>query len=358
MTKQDQISQTLLKELPALLQSGQYALPTEYALCERFHVSRQTVRAALSHLEKEGYLKRRQGSGSFLTGLLPDEKDNHIALLLATDEAYIYPKIVKELLAQFVKSGYQVSLYLTNDSVQTEREILLKLLESPPRGILVEGTKNGLPNPNLDLYLKLKKQCSIVFLHGLYPNFSDFVCVKDDNSGGAKLLTHYLTQKKHKKIAGIFEADTMQGQERYLGFVRELLENGLPVCEDCIFWFRYEELRVIEEQRHTDFFTKLQKKLSSCSAVVCYNDEIAYGLMQSLQASTLRVPEDLSIASFDGSYLHNLGSLSITTLSHEKASVSETAAHVLTELLRGVSVSSKELSWQLVEGDSVMDSSF
>ena len=43
-------------------------LPNEDALADRFEVSRATVREAVRGLVEEGYLVRRQGSGTFVTG--------------------------------------------------------------------------------------------------------------------------------------------------------------------------------------------------------------------------------------------------------------------------------------------------
>ena len=42
-------------------------LPTEQELMERYHVSRQTVRQALSILLAENLIQKRQGSGTYLS---------------------------------------------------------------------------------------------------------------------------------------------------------------------------------------------------------------------------------------------------------------------------------------------------
>ncbi len=58
--------------LKARLQNASYRvgqpLPSESSLAEEFQVSRMTVRRALDELEREGYIYRVQGSGSFPTG--------------------------------------------------------------------------------------------------------------------------------------------------------------------------------------------------------------------------------------------------------------------------------------------------
>ena len=57
-----------LTELIAMnLHSGIYKLPTEAELGRRYHVSRQTVRQALSLLSSQGLITTRQGSGSYVT---------------------------------------------------------------------------------------------------------------------------------------------------------------------------------------------------------------------------------------------------------------------------------------------------
>lgn len=57
-------------KLAANIRSGKWKpgdrLPGEYALAERFHVNRHTLRQAVAHLENEGVLRAEQGRGIFV----------------------------------------------------------------------------------------------------------------------------------------------------------------------------------------------------------------------------------------------------------------------------------------------------
>lgn len=54
------LSETIIAQLP-----GNAPIPAERELCERFTVSRTTVRAAIEELVREGVLYRRHGSGTY-----------------------------------------------------------------------------------------------------------------------------------------------------------------------------------------------------------------------------------------------------------------------------------------------------
>lgn len=63
-----QIYMVLLDEIKSGVYAETGALPKEEALCERFDVSRITVRRALLDLANQGYIDRRHGLGTFVRG--------------------------------------------------------------------------------------------------------------------------------------------------------------------------------------------------------------------------------------------------------------------------------------------------
>ena len=88
------------------------------------------------------------------------------------------------------------------------------------------------------------------------------------------------------------------------------------------------------------------------TAVICQNDEIAYWLIRELRYAGMRVPEDVSVVSFDNSYMSDLNSVRITTLSHEKQELGTAAASALLKIIQGEPVLSEDLSWKLIQKGS------
>ena len=152
-----------------------YKLPTEKELCIRYGVSRQTVRKALSVLAEENLIQKKQGSGSYAIGLSSDHTGNDIALLIHSDSEYVYPSLIADIRSRLQTQNYTLTVYVTDNSVSKERELLQQLLTVPLRGLIAEPCKSAFPTPNRDLYLKLhERDVSILFLYENYSNLFRF----------------------------------------------------------------------------------------------------------------------------------------------------------------------------------------
>ena len=140
--------------------AGIEKLPTEHELCSRYHVSRQTVRQALALLENSRLIVRKQGSGSYITGLSSDPSLNTVAVLISNDQEYIYPGVLSDIRTELDENGFSSRVYITGNRTEIEYQILLDLLDFPPRGVLYVYLlcKSALPSPNLDLYRRLIKK--------------------------------------------------------------------------------------------------------------------------------------------------------------------------------------------------------
>ncbi|OUN21055.1 hypothetical protein B5G37_11565 [Pseudoflavonifractor sp. An85] len=347
--------QTVADTLRREIQTGKYdetmLLPTEQTLCTTFQVSRQTVRQALGLLASEGLIERRQGSGSHLAKRDKGGRRT-VAVITTYISNYIFPSILREIETVLSVNNCALTLYATQNQVANERKILTSLLdEHVPDGILVEGIKTGLPNPNLDLYREIMARgIPMVFLHGCYQELSDSLTVLDDNYRGGRQLVEYLYNKGHRAIMGLFKNDDIQGLQRYSGYLEGLRDLGLPLEQQHVFWYNTESKADLLESDEP--WEQVLKVLAGCSAVVCYNDEVASRLVTILTQKGRRVPQDVAVVSFDNSAYSQLAPVPITSLSHGSYNVGQMAAQLLVDLFHGKKGASMVAPWELVERQS------
>lgn len=345
--------QLLAENLRAELQrwgSPGMKLPTEQDIALRYQMSRQTVRHALRLLVEEGLIRSRQGSGYYIADPA-DSSPRQIAILISSQDEYIFPTVIRDAKAVFTQQGYAVTVFQTRNRVSREKEILEALLEQGVTGILAEGVKTALPTPNEGLYRALRRSgTQILFFHGVCPNLQDIPCMSDDNFSGGYQLARYLIGQGHRDVGGIFKSDDMQGLQRYHGMAAALHDAGIPIRDDAVCWYdTWDRESMLQGQPPQE---ALLQRLQGVTAVVCYNDEVANLLIRRLLAEGRQVPRDLAVVSFDNSFISQVCPVEITSLARKGVRMGQFAAQQLLQLLSGAQVRSAALGWTLIERKS------
>lgn len=308
---------------------------SENALVSMFQVSRQTVRHAISVLVDKGLLVSRRGSGTYVKdsrlNIHGRKKTLRIAAMMTYVDGYIFPSMIAEMERILSREGYSLQISFTNNTVERERNILKNFLKDDMiDGVIAEATKSGLPNPNLDIYRQLQhKGVPIIFVNCYYPELSA-VHVSMDDFWAGKIATEHLLQCGHRKIGGVFKLDDGQGHKRYAGYMTALMEHDIKIDDSRICWIDTVELQ--EMKREAD---KYMRRLSDCTACVCYNDEVAVKLISICRASGMEVPESLSVVGIDNSDLTGYGDIPLTSVNNPVIELAKNAAESMLDLLNG-----------------------
>lgn len=325
----------LKAEIMHLLESGQWKahdrLPSENEFAARFGMSRQTVRQTLGELEQEGWLYRRQGKGTFVAPrkppLAPDRR--MVGMLTTFISDYIFPHIVRGAESELRARGYALLLASTENRKSAERDNLMKLLEQPLAGLIVEPTKSAEGNPNVDLYLSIQaKRIPMIMIHARYPELACPVIRTDDELGGLMAAEH-LIGLGHRRIAGFFKTDDLQGTGRLKGFLAAHHRYGLAPSPELVVTYSTEEKRDKPVRRLLGMLAGGEPP----TAVVSYNDELAVGLLDAIRTAGLSVPDDLSLVSFDDSPLATATEVKLTGIVHPKADMGRRAAELLVSMI-------------------------
>lgn len=305
---------------------------SENELKEMFGVSRQTVRHAIGVLEQDGVIRRIQGSGTYINDnrLANLSKRMRVAVVTTYVDGYIFPRTIQGIENVLLEEGYSVQIAFTNNQNGREKTILEDIISRDEvAGIIVETTKSGIPNPNLHLYREIRKRrIPVIFINSYYPQLKIPHVSINDHMAGWKMTKH-LISVGHRKIGGIFKVDDGQGRLRYSGYMDAMLDAGLEVDDAKILWIDTEDVKHLEK-----LADRILDRFEGCTGLFCYNDEVAFGLLEIFKKAGIRVPQDISIVGVDDSELAVLSEVKITSAPHPMDKLGKKAAENLLHMIK------------------------
>ncbi|MFC7681420.1 GntR family transcriptional regulator [Paenibacillus sp. GCM10028914] len=349
----------LKQELLSWLESGKLhpgaQFPSENEISEQFGLSRQTVRQTFGELEKDGWLERIQGKGTFARN--PQRRESEqvktIGIITTYISDYIFPHIVRGAESELRSRGYRLLLSSTDNTKMKEMEALQLMTSQPLSGLIIEPTRSAEGNLNLRYFLDLQeKGIPYLMINEKYREL-ECPCLKVDDEKGGYKATSYLLDAGHRSIAGFFKTDDLQGVGRLKGFLAAHKERGIPAASSRVITYVTEQKRDIPYREAVKLLSGPAEERPT--AFVCYNDELALLLMEAVTQCGLRVPEDVSLIGFDNSSLAEASGTKLTTLTHPKLEMGIDAARQLIDMIeRGTGYEDTVYEPELVERDSVV----
>ena len=352
--------QVILEDIKSNILSGAYSvgeqIPTEFALQDKYKVSRQTVRKAILELSNEGFLRSEKGSGTYVsnqfrskTGGNPSNKTIGVITTYISD--YIFPSIIRGIEARLNEDNYSLLLASTNNDVAQAKKALEMMLSFGVDGLIIEPTKSNLYNPNIAYYLTFKEQdVPFIMINAYYEELEvPYFCLDDVQS--SYLATKELIANGHTQIGIIAKMDDLQGKYRMKGYIKALGEAKLR--------FHPEQVLSFYTETKQDLSTNLKKFLTEqrddLTAIVCYNDEVGLEVVHVCRQLGISVPEDLSIIGQDNSYISKNANIKLTTLTHPQEQMGRDAADWVIKKLQGKKDLSNQTYYQpvLIEGETV-----
>lgn len=314
-------------------------LPSENEMSNIFDVSRHTVRQALSYLEKEGWIYKIKGMGSFCSNRVEPKKfRKSIVVFITSISEYIFPKIIEGIERELRINNYNMVLINSEDKEENERRFFSDIITDRAAGIIIEPAQSAINTTHNEYIRKLEALgIKVVTINSHFEDIETGYVDVDDFSGGYK-LTNHLIKLGHKKIAGVFKTDDIQGVNRKGGCIKALESNNIEIDEDIILEFTTENKNTTYV---SDFLYKLLTNKNRPTAIVCYNDEIAIQVIKVCKELNIALGKDLSIVSFDDSEMLSFLDYKITNIPHPKAELGKKAAQFIINMVEGRSCESQ-----------------
>jgi DNA-binding LacI/PurR family transcriptional regulator len=190
---------------------------------------------------------------------------------------------------------------------------------------------------------ELEIQAPTVFIHNRATEVLPHSIYHDDMNA-TRALTRHLLDLGHRRIAfGGNQRGGLLYQQRREGVVAELESAGLELRS---------EYDLVAPDGQMSSGACLANQLLNLperpTAILCFNDMQAIGVMQTLQQASLRIPEDISVTGFDDIPLAEFLYPALTTYCQPSWELGQVAARVALHLL-GESVNEPLVSETLIK---------
>ena len=327
--------QQVLEDIKDKIKNGHFklgqTLPSENEMTAEYEVSRYTIRKAYEVLEEEGYIYAEHGKGRFLAEqTIHLKKSKNIVVITTYISDYIFPRVIRGIDHVLSERGYNLILKNTNNMRKKEIECLQEVIENDIEGVIIEPSRSQLYCQHQSLFKKLEDyHIPYVFIQGMYKQMTSCSYVLMDDYRGGQTITEHLIKEGHKKIAGIFKSDDIQGQERHKGYVKAIQEAGQIYDPELVIWYNTEDRKI----QPSEEIKRLLTTYEGIDGIVCYNDQVARDIIEAIKEIGLSVPEDVSITGFDNSNIAQNHPIRLTTIRHPQEELGEIAADLLLRLI-------------------------
>ncbi|MCR5418997.1 MAG: LacI family transcriptional regulator [Lachnospiraceae bacterium] len=174
--------------------------------------------------------------------------------------------------------------------------------------------------------------------------------VLSDNESGIRQLMDYAHELGHERIAYITGKASAVTEKRVRVYKEKLKEFGLPVREEYIVASEYRDIS------QTAMVTTELLALEEVPTCILFPDDYAaYGGINVIRGMGMRIPEDISVAGYDGISLAAQIQPRLTTIRQDTETMGSTAADKLIEIIESSKPTRPEtvlVSGKLVKGET------
>ncbi len=220
----------------------------------------------------------KSGKNNVVSVILPDIINPHFSIVFREIEQF------------FKQVGITPFFINTNERTDDELNAVRISIAHNVGGLILCPTQE---NTNSLKMLEASKIPYVLIGRHFSPTFDTHYTVCDDVNG-AYLATKHFIDGGHRNIACVrVNSRISSDRERFLGYCKALEEAGIEVREENILNLS------LSGKSNNDAIYSFLKGNSECSAILSFNDILAYTIIREANKQGLRVPEDLSVIGFD-----------------------------------------------------------
>jgi LacI family transcriptional regulator len=231
-----------------------------------------------------------------------------------------FSKIISSIQVQAEKSGYDITI-INCDCISIMGSYLAYCKYRNYDGVIIVSAHFSEPT----LIELVNSDISVVTIDYLFNHRS---AVISDNVQGMHDLVQFVFSRGHRRIAYIHGEDTMVTRNRIASFYKTCEELGVEVPPEYVKAAQYHD------PENSALATRELITLRKRPTCILYPDDFSYiGGMNELEKQGLSIPDDISVAGYDGIYLTQVLHPKLTTLEQDAEGI---GTQVIRMLLKAI----------------------
>ena len=299
------------------------------------------TKARIQHLAREMGYSPDARARSLVTG-----RTHTVGMVVTTIADPFVAEVVQGIEGTAHDHGYTVILSSSNSEPEREIAAVEMLRAKRVDGVIVTSSRIGA------LYLEHVERIGVpvVLINNHNEQSGHYTyTVTVDNRHGSFLATSYHIQLGHRRIAYITgPANHSSDTDRLAGYQQALEEHNIA----------FDPALIMPGNGRPDGGMRALHMLIEMSqppsAVFCYNDMTAIGLLRAAREAGISVPGDLAVVGFDDIPFALYVYPPLTTITQPKVEMGRLAMEMLLTLMTADDPASMELSDIVVKGELVV----
>lgn len=346
--RKDTLYQKIVDYLKGKIASGELkigdAIYSENLLCERFGVSRTSVRKAVRLMIEENLLESRQGKGTFIRGSGQGIIHNAVCLLnhwtralrLDVTDLY-YTDIIYSSENAAREQG--VNFQIFSRVVNTQEDALEMMKNLAVDGLLIDAYYQNYFD---DLSFFRKITPNLVLVDG-NPEETDLPVVAPDAEKGYRMILEDVV-RRDRPVAFLYHEQTAQARWQRDCFLRAA--SGLGIQADLLDYGRNVSFDTFAGLRNcrTDHYPLIFRALEGWlkpnhigGAIICGRDYEAVKTLAVLQKCNYRVPGDFAVTGFGDFLFSTMTDPALTTIKIDARELGTASVGMLFQIINGTS---------------------
>jgi len=285
------------------------------ALRDTYDVSHETRQQVLDKALEMNYKPNYNAIG------LVTNSSHNIGIVLPAVVNYYFSTVISGIQEVAYKNGYNIVLYVTNDSAEREKDILYDISPGNIDGLLLCVSSDSDQSEHFTKIINMG--IPIVFFDRVASHIDTSKVMQDDFNGAYAAVDH-LIKSGYKKIAHITgPTGLLFTEKRMEGYLLALKEHNFPIKKEWIIHSGFTQ------NCGSADMIQLLKCTEKPDAVFAVNDRKAIGAMLVLKKKKIKIGKQIGIIGFTNDPMSEIISPTLTTVEEPAKEIGRKSCELL-----------------------------